>query len=260
MRTQTQTGIQRARDLWGLCKSIAEYFKDWNTFERAWIASFFVINLYLFFAWHDTILGLVTSLTGMLCVVLVAKGKISNYYFGLVNILGYSYISYTNKLYGEVMLNMLYFLPTQFIGLYLWYKHADKKKKDSVQITRLSMSELLIWTLVSAVGTYVYALFLGGIGGRLPIVDSFTTVLSIVAQILMLKRVVEQWLLWILIDVASVVMWFITFSHSGNDVTIIVMWAAFLVNAIYGYLNWRKMYHDNKIKNGIDTRKIRAVA
>lgn len=53
------------------------YFKDWNLSEKIWLFTFTAVNLYLFFAWHDTWIGLTASITGMLCVVLTAKGKIS---------------------------------------------------------------------------------------------------------------------------------------------------------------------------------------
>ena len=94
--------------------------KDWTRFELGWLLIFTMINLYLFFAWEDSLIGLISSISGMLCVVLVAKGKISNYYFGIIQTATYAYISYTYGLYGEVMLNGLFYLPVQFIGIYLW--------------------------------------------------------------------------------------------------------------------------------------------
>ena len=66
--------------------------------------------------------------------------------------------------------------------------------------------------------------------------------LSIVAQILMLLRYAEQWFMWIVVDVLTIVLWVITLvTTGGNDYTILVMWSAFLVNAAYGYINWLKM-------------------
>ncbi|MCK5017953.1 MAG: nicotinamide riboside transporter PnuC, partial [Candidatus Peribacteraceae bacterium] len=100
-------------------------FKDWTLFEKCWLSTFTLINIYLFFAWGDTLTGLAASMSGMICVVLVAKGKISNYFFGVINVLLYSLIAYNNKFFGEVSLNMLYFLPMQFIGMWYWIKNKD---------------------------------------------------------------------------------------------------------------------------------------
>src|SRR6476646_10536873 len=101
-------------------------FKDWTKFEISWLVIFTIINVYLSLAWGDSLLGFISTLTGMLCVVLVAKGKISNYYFGIVQTGTYAYISYTYGLYGEAMLNGLFYFPVQFIGIYLWNKNKTK--------------------------------------------------------------------------------------------------------------------------------------
>jgi len=66
------------------------------------------------------------------------------------------------------------------------------------------------------------------------LIDSFTTMSSVAAMILMVKRYREQWILWILIDVMSIVLWCYTF-----DLMMILMWATLLVNAVYGYIKWR---------------------
>src|SRR3989344_8673386 len=79
-------------------------FKDWNLFEKIWIITFTLVNIYLFFSWGDTWIGLTASLTGMLCVVLTAKGKISSFYWGLINIFAYSYVAYQSAYYGDVLL------------------------------------------------------------------------------------------------------------------------------------------------------------
>ncbi|WP_236694054.1 nicotinamide riboside transporter PnuC [Sporosarcina globispora] len=95
-------------------------FKNWTRFEIVWLITFTLVNIYLFFAWSDSLLGLISSISGMLCVVLVANGKIANYYFGIVQTLSYAYIAYGYGLYGEAMLNALFYFPMQFIGIYLW--------------------------------------------------------------------------------------------------------------------------------------------
>jgi len=223
------------------------YFKDWNWFEKLWLLAFTLVNIWLFFVWHDTWIGLTASLSGMICVVLVAKGKISNYYFGFVNVVTYAYIAYQNKYYGDFMLNAYFYFPMQFIGLYYWIKNRDKTKtKDDIKVNILSLKEKIIWLAVSVIATIDYGVYLKYIGGTLPFVDSTTTILSVVATILMTKRVSEQWLLWIVIDVISIYMWVYRLMQGSSDISMIVMWTAFLVNAIYGYYNWKKLEKEVK--------------
>lgn len=218
-----------------------KYFKDWNSFEKAWLAVFTVITLSLFFARHDTWIGLTASLTGMFCVVLTAKGRISSFYFGLINILTYSYVAYKSAYYGDVMLNMLFFLPTTFIGIINWRKNLSKEAVKTVIVQRLSRQQKANWFLLSLAATVVYGLFLHLINGTLPFIDSITTIFSIAATLLLINRYTFQWFFWIMVDVWSIVMWAYIFLRDGNEISVLVMWAAFLVNAIYGYFNWRKI-------------------
>jgi nicotinamide mononucleotide transporter len=219
-----------------------KYFKDWTTYEKIWLLIFTVINIYLFFSWGDTLIGLTASLTGMLCVVLTAKGKISSFYWGLINILAYSYVAYQSTYYGDVMLNMLYFLPMTFLGIYFWNKNSRKKKESkTVLVKSLSWKNKALVLFGSLILVYALGLFLKTISGTLPFVDSTTTIFSIVATILLTKRYSDQWFYWIMVDVWSIVMWVHIFLRDGNQVSMLVMWSAFLVNAIYGYYNWTKL-------------------
>ncbi len=225
-------------------KRAKEFSQDWTMFEKIWLGAFTLINLYLFFAWDDTLVGLISSLSGMLCVVLVAKGKISNYFWGIIQVGTYAYISYGYQLYGEAMLNAFFYLPIQFVGIYLWNKNKAKESTigEEIRVKKLTLKGWIMLIVVSAVSSLVYAQILSSIGSQQVRLDSAAVVLSIVAQILMLLRYAEQWFMWIVVDVLTIVLWVITLvTTGGNDYTILVMWSAFLVNAVYGYINWLKM-------------------
>jgi nicotinamide mononucleotide transporter len=219
-----------------------DYVKDWTLFERMWLATFTAINIYLFFAVGDTWIGLIASLTGMLCVILTTKGKISNFYWGLANILAYSYVAWQSKYYGDVGLNMLFFLPMTFPGIYYWKKNYAKiKHSKRVIVKSLTWKNKIFWFLVSLIALFLFGLFLRYVHGTLPFIDSTTTIFSIVATILLTKRYSDQWFYWIMVDIWSIVMWVYIFLRDGNQVSMLVMWSAFLVNALYGYYNWIKM-------------------
>ncbi|TCS94871.1 nicotinamide riboside transporter PnuC [Hazenella coriacea] len=216
--------------------------KEWSLFEISWLLTFTIVNIYLFFAFDDTLIGLVASLTGMLCVVLVAKGKISNYFFGAINTALYAYLSYKQQLFGEVMLNGLFYFPIQFIGFYLWSKKKTKTNGAiTIEVKRLTKNGWLITISIAVTAIISYALLLKYLGGKQVWLDSSTNVLSIIAQILMLKRFAEQWVIWIVINMLSITMWSIAFMTSGESITVLVMWSAYLVNSIYGYINWSKL-------------------
>lgn len=224
--------------------------KGWTVFEKVWLGAFTLINIYLFFAWGDSLIGLISSMTGMICVVLVAKGKISNYYFGIVQASTYAYISYSYGLYGEAMLNGLFYLPIQFIGIYLWRKNLTTKSTvgEDVKVKRLTSKGWITLIAVSVVASVIYAYVLSAIGGQQVRLDSVAVVLSIIAQVLMLKRFAEQWVLWIVVNILSIILWIIVLTQTGgNDWSMLVMWSAFLINSIYGYINWLRMQKKQEV-------------
>ncbi|MFT4308405.1 MAG: nicotinamide riboside transporter PnuC [Candidatus Woesearchaeota archaeon] len=223
----------------GLSGPIAGFFADWTLFEKAWLIGFSLITIALTFAWNDSFIGLIASLTGMICVVLVAKARISNYYFGLVNVILYAWIAWQSSYYGEVMLNLLFYVPVQILGLILWRRHSTRA--DVVAVRWLSHRERIVWFSIAIFATAGYGLVLSLLKGTLPFVDATSTVFSVVAMILMILRVPDQWVLWIGVNIISIIMWTHILVIDGTGVSMIVMWSAYLVNSVYGLVNWRRI-------------------
>jgi nicotinamide mononucleotide transporter len=148
------------------------------------------------------ILGSIASVTGLLCVVLVAKGNIWNYLFGLINVSLYAYISFKATAYGDAALNALYYVPMQFIGFIAWVKRGSVG--DQVQARRLSSPTRVLVAELCVIGILLGALLLRHYGGGQPFKDSTTTVLSIAAQALMAMAFMEQWVLWIITNIVRI--------------------------------------------------------
>ena len=228
-------------------KGYRNYFDDWTLFEKVWLATFTSLVLVLSYMWVDTPLGIFVSLSGMMTVVLVAKARISNYVWGIPNVIGYAYLAYGWQFYGEVMLNLLFFLPMQFIGWYQWTRPTYKKSDDEIYVRFLTNRGRTVVLVGSVALIIAYGVFLDYIGGNLPYFDSTSTVLSIIAMFLMVKAYMEQWVLWIMVNLASIYLWLFVLIEGGVEVTILLMWTAFLFNAIYGWYNWIKLYTGQRI-------------
>jgi len=202
------------------------------------------------------VLGSVAGITGVLCVVLVAKGSIWNYLFGLVNVSLYAWISYKAALYGDAGLNAFYYVPMQFVGWWQWRKRgaavsSDEARKLSgeedvrVKARRMSWSQRLYLALGCIAGIVAVGLLLRHLGDPQPFKDSTTTVLSIVAQALMAMAFMEQWCLWIITNIVSVVMWTICVvrgeAHAG---VMVIMWVFYLLNSLNGFRVWLRLSRD----------------
>ena len=139
------------------------------------------------------------------------------------------------------MLNGLYYLPMQFIGIFMWKKNINNDT-NLVKGKVMSKKQLLILVLVSIIGISIYGIVLQKLNGNLPIIDAMSTVLSVLAMYLSVKMFAEQWLLWIVVDVITVMMWIFSYLNGEpNSMVMIVMWIAYLLNAVYGYINWKKL-------------------
>jgi len=184
------------------------------------------------------IINSISAICGVFCVVLCAAGKKSQYYFGFVNISTYIIIAMTSKYYGQVALNLLYYLPTQFIGMYMWKKHMHEDL-NSVKSKKMSFKLLGLYIVGTVVGIIGCQYILELLGGNQTWLDSTTLVISIVANALMVLRYKEQWILWIVVDIITTFMWVL-----AGDFIQVSMWAVYLLNAFYGFIKWSKM---NKI-------------
>lgn len=218
---------------------IKREFEGWKFWEVAWllIACGTIIGLSIY--WNDTLMGIISATTGVACVICTGKGKLSAYVFGLINCVLYAIISYQAKLYGETMLNAIYYVPMQFYGFYVWSKNMNEETKEVVK-KAMTWKTRGLFTFLITLGTIVYGLILNHLGDANPYLDSFTTVCSVFAMIISIKMYAEQWIIWVVVNIASVVMWAIAFSSGNDNVATLLMWCVYLINAIVMLIKWMK--------------------
>ena len=223
-----------------------------NKFEIGLLSTNIFLSVLLFIMGNDmssiAVLSVISSISNITCVILVAKRSIWNYVPGLIGTLTYGILSYLSGNTGEWMLNLIFYVPMQFIGWFVWSKSLSSLS-DEVQSKYLNKKQWLITILSLVIGIYLYGslmsldftqtLLYGKVFDH-PIykyyIDSFTTVASITAQILMLKKYREQWLVWISVNVFTIVLWGIT-----TNPIMILQWTCMLINSIYGFIKWKQV-------------------
>ena len=214
-------------------------FKGWKIFEISWLVIACLVICSLSIYWHDTLMGIISATTGVACVVCTGKGKLSAYLFGVINCVLYAIISFKAHLYGETMLNALYYVPMQFIGFYIWSKNMNKETNEVKKI-HMNNKKRLTYAALMILGTIGYGLVLKKLGDAMPFVDSFTTVSSVIAMIISVKMFAEQWWIWILVDIFSVYMWFCNFLSGSENMATLLMWIVYLGNAIIMCIKWER--------------------
>jgi nicotinamide mononucleotide transporter len=219
----------------------------WKLIEVFWLILTCAIITGQSIYWGDSLMGIISSLTGVACVVCTGKGKLSAYLFGLVNCVLYAIISYRATLYGETMLNALYYIPMQFVGLFVWSKHINAETGE-VEKRKMRPQGIVLLIAVISVATYLYGLLLRHLGDAMPFVDAFTTVSSVVAMIISIRMYAEQWWIWVAVDVFSVYMWWCDFRNGSDNMATLLMWGVYLGNAVIMLVKWEKeARHKNAI-------------
>ena len=95
------------------------------------------------------------------------------------------------------------------MSYFMWKKHLESSLR--VMAKKMTKKQSLIVLAVSLVAVVAYSFFLKFIGGVNYVVDAISTVVSFVATLLMAKRYREQWVMWIVVYIVSVIMWITTF-------------------------------------------------
>ncbi|MGL4367632.1 MAG: nicotinamide riboside transporter PnuC [Brevinemataceae bacterium] len=193
----------------------------------------------------SNILSLVITYTagimGVICVVLVAKENIWNYLFGIISVsLWLVYVILWSPLIWDALINITY-LVLNFYGLYYWLnpKKEQKSSESSIAVTRyLTNKEKVVYTVIAVISIVVLTIIGKKIGrydnSTQALTDASSTVFAIFGQWFMSLKLLENWYMWIIVNIISIPLYI-----SIGSYTLAMVWAAYLINAIYGYIMWK---------------------
>ena len=199
----------------------------------------------------------VATISGVLCIWFITKEKVINFAFGLVNVSLFAVIFYQIQLYGLLMLQ-LYFFVMNIYGWYAWSKPASDE--NALMIRWMDNKKLMAVVVVSALGiavmtSYIDPFFsiLAAVAVQLinlfganvvmpelqpdafPFWDSAITLLSVMAQLLMTRKYVENWVLWVLVNLISVGVY-----AAQGVYALSIQYVILLVIALAGVRQWSK--------------------
>jgi len=181
---------------------------------------------------------IVATISGIIAVFLQAKEKILAWPFAIISVGISVVIFYNSKLYSDFGLHIIYI----FLNLFGWYTWNKRPQENSVLATKvLSTSGVLIAIVVTIWGCLGlgYAMH-NYTDADLPFYDAFTTSGSLVAQYLLAKKYLQNWLLWIVVDLVAIPLYI----YKGLYF-FAFLFLVYLLICIYGYMSWRKEMLNN---------------
>ncbi len=180
-------------------------------------------------SWSET-LGFVT---GAACVYLVVEENIWNFPLGIANNIFFLILFLNARLYGDAGLQIVYLV----LGVQGWYWWLyGSKARTALQITRASPRLLALTAAFALIGTAGMMVTLRAAKGSAPLLDALTTMLSLAAQYLLNRKLIENWLLWIVADIVYIYLYY----SRGLKLTA-VLYFIFLCLCLTGWLNWRRL-------------------
>ncbi len=226
-----------------LVMNVVEFIRKelcgWGKYERIIFPAEIIIIILLSLYMKDSKIALVSAICGISYTILAGKGKISCYFFGLCGTLCYAFLSFKNNLFGNLCLYLLYYFPMQMFGIFKWKQHLKKDCQEIIK-TKLSTKERIVYYSLSLILSVVLYFILKYFHDQSPMIDAVTSVFSIVGLLLTVKRCIEQWHVWFVVNGLSTIMWINAYLHGSNCFATVIMWATYFVLSIYFLHCWRK--------------------
>lgn len=186
---------------------------------------------------------IVAVVTGLAYIFLSIKQKISCWVFGIISSGLYLFIFFSSKIYADMALQAYYVV----MGVYGWIHWAridDLTDKTELKVLRLSNREILILlgvTIILFIGIAQFLIFFTD--STIPWIDAFTTSLSFTATWMLTRKILEHWLIWIVVNSVSIGLYF----YRELYVTII-LFVIFTIMAIVGYFEWKRDWEQNSLQ------------
>lgn len=175
------------------------------------------------------ILGLVFSL---LYLFFSIRQSILLWPMGIISAMLYMVVFYQSKFYADMGLNGYYF----FISIYGWVLWTKRKGGEGLPVSGIRLKQGLVLLTFTAVIFAATGIILDRLtDSPVPYWDAFTTALSFTATWMLARKIIEHWILWVIIDVVSMALYL----YRGLYPTL-VLFAVYTVMAVFGYLQWKK--------------------
>lgn len=174
-------------------------------------------------------------LFGILYIILAARENIWCFAAGIINICISMYILYDIPYYSQVILHIFY-LAMSVYGYMMWKKEIPEKIKEWRLKTHFTI--IIIGAIVSFILGFILTEYVND--SKQPIIDAFSSVFAVIASYMIARKVLENWLYWIVLDVLIIHLLFIEEQYIFS-----IQYIIYTIMAIYGYISWSRKIECN---------------
>ena len=232
-----------------------EFLKCWKWYELVFLViSLTTITVCFIVGADKNVMSLITSIIGVVVVLMTAKGLVLAPFVNIGYNVLYSIIAIAQHYYGEAIIYIALMIPINVVTIITWLKNRNKADSNVVAVNKIHGMEYLYLAIATAVATVGFYFILQALHTSELIISTVSLISSAVASYLMLRRCKYYALAFIANDVVLITMWSLVVKNSGIAyLPTVVCFCVFLINDIYGFVHW--MLEEKKQKNVVETEK-----
>ncbi len=217
-----------------------------------WSAS--VLLICLSFAIFDKVnyLTLAASIIGVTSLIFNAKGNPVGQVLMVIFSVLYGIISYSFDYYGEMITYLGMTAPMAVFALVSWLKNPYKGNKSEVEVNRISKKEVAFMLILTAAVTLIFYFILAAFNTANLFFSTVSVTTSFIAVYLTFRRSAGFALAYAANDIVLIILWSLAAISNISYLSVIICFAMFLINDLYGFISWKRMA--KRQKNGVDKR------
>lgn len=179
-----------------------------------------------------SVIEIIAVVFSLVCTWLAVKKHILNWPMGIIAVVAYMILFYREKLYADMMLQVIFMAQ----GFYGWYNWIYKKENEELNVESLSLIEKISYFFLITTFSIIWCYFLiNYTNASSPVVDSFVSTISLLANWLMARKKIENWILWILADAIYIGLFWYKELYLSSFIYLVFLFLAFK-----GYIDWNK--------------------
>lgn len=214
-------------------------FRAWDYF--LWLGSLCAITiLYLYFGAGGT-LPLIASLIGTTSLIFIAKGNVAGQALTVIFSVIYGVISYQTAYFGEMITYLGMTGPIAFCAVITWLRHPSESGHSVVEVRHLPMREYPLLLFLSSAVTLLFFFLLKYLRNENLLFSTLSVFTSFVAVYLTVRRSPLYALGYVANDVVLIVLWSMATAKDRRYFAMILCFAVFLVNDVYGFISWQRL-------------------
>ena len=216
-----------------------------NYFTKAelilWISSISLIIISFYIFDKENYLILTASVIGVTSLIFNAKGNPFGQFLMIIFSLIYGIISFSFKYYGEMITYLGMTMPMAIFALISWMKNPYNGNKAEVKVNKVSKVEVLIMCIIAAIITFIFYFILKMFNTNNIIPSTISVTTSFIAVYLTFRRSPYYAVGYAANDVILIILWLLATIQNITYISVVICFIIFLVNDIYGFINWRKI-------------------